>query len=111
MIDRQSHISYIITVLITVQTCLMHGLALTTGSRSQQAMHAGGTQQLLRGNPYYDAMSTLTDMAMHEYDQSGEIFPIHFTCLGWEAIAVKVTNDPFILSAFLTPELLNYAHG
>jgi hypothetical protein len=62
---------------------------------------AGGTQPLAPGNAYFDAMSTLTDMAIHDYDQSGEIFPIHYTCLGWEAIAVKVTGDPFILSAFL----------
>jgi hypothetical protein len=68
---------------------------------TDMAEYAGGAQNLVQGNPYYDAMSMLTDMAMHEHDRSGESFPIHYTCLGWEAIAVKVSNDPFIQSAIL----------
>jgi hypothetical protein len=45
-------------------------------------------------------MAYLTDLAMQAFDRSGkkEVYPIHFTCLGWEAIAVKVTSDPYILS-------------
>jgi hypothetical protein len=59
---------------------------------------AGGAQDLQAGNEYYDTMSLMMDMAMKEFDSSGEVFPIHFTCLGWEALAVKLTDNPDILS-------------
>lgn len=48
-------------------------------------------------------MSLLTDLAMAAYDTDGEVFPIQYTCLGWEAAAVKFTNNPYILSARLPP--------
>lgn len=44
-------------------------------------------------------MSFLTDLAMQAYDEDGEVFPIQYTCLGWEAAAVKFAKDPYILSA------------
>jgi hypothetical protein len=43
-------------------------------------------------------MSFLTDLAMQTYDEEGEVFPIQYTCLGWEAAAVKFSDNPYILS-------------
>ena len=63
----------------------------------------GGSQDLGPGNTYYDAMSLLTDLAMQQHDETGEVFPIHYTCLGWEAAAIKFSNDLYILSAPLLP--------
>ena len=60
---------------------------------------AGGAQDLRPGNLYYDTMSHIMDWAMEDYDRTGEVFPIHFTCLGLEAVAVKVARNPYILSA------------
>lgn len=60
---------------------------------------AGGAQDLRPGNAYYDTMSHIMDWAMADYDSTGEVFPMHFTCLGWEAVAVKVARNPYILSA------------
>eukprot|EP00892_Ulva_mutabilis_P007888 jgi/Ulvmu1/5471/UM023_0007.1 len=60
----------------------------------------GGSQDLGPGNSYYDAMSLLTDLAMQQHDATGEVFPIHYTCLGWEAAAIKFSNDVYILSNF-----------
>ena len=48
-------------------------------------------------------MSLFTDLAMDAYDNEGEVFPIQYTCLGWEAAAVKFTNNPYILSEPLPP--------
>ena len=62
---------------------------------------AGGKQELKPGNMFYDAMVLLTDWAMEDYDSNGEIFPIHYTCLGLEAIVVKVDGDDSSMSAAL----------
>ena len=62
-------------------------------------MAAGGGQDLRPGNPYFDTMALIMDWAMADFDATGEVFPIHFTCLGWEAVAVKVAHNPYILSA------------
>ena len=51
-------------------------------------------------------MAVMTDLAMQDFDERGEVFPIHYTCLGWEAIAVKVTSNPYILSARSVPPLV-----
>ena len=67
--------------------------------RQRPACGAGGAQDLREGNCYYDAMAHMVRWAMHDYDTTGEVFPIHFTCLGWEAAAVFVTDNPYILSA------------
>ena len=64
---------------------------------------AGGGQDLRPGEEFFDAVSLLTDLAMAAYDTDGEVFPIQYTCLGWEAAAVKFTNNPYILSARLPP--------
>jgi hypothetical protein len=56
------------------------------------------------GEEFYDAVNLLTNLAIHAYDSNGEVFPIQYTCLGWEAAAVKFTNNPYILS--VSPPLL-----
>lgn len=85
-------------------------LHLTPPLRQPQALCAGGAQDLRPGNPYYDTMSLFTDLAMQDFDERGEVFPIHYTCLGWEAIAVKVTDNPYILSASPIPCLCSHSH-
>jgi hypothetical protein len=62
---------------------------------------AGGSQDLRPGQEFYDAVSLLTDLAINAYDRDGEVFPIQYTCLGWEAAAVKFTSNPYILSTVL----------
>lgn len=44
-------------------------------------------------------MALLTGLAMQQHDESGEMFPIHYTCLGWEAASIYFSNDIYILSA------------
>jgi hypothetical protein len=44
-------------------------------------------------------MALIMDWAMQDFDDRNEVFPMHFTCLGWESVAVKVTANPYILSA------------
>ena len=77
-----------------------------------QAQHAheyaGGAQDLRPGNCYYDAMAHIMDWAMADFDLTKEVFPIHFTCLGWEAVAVKVTQNPYILGSFYSFFLSHY---
>lgn len=58
----------------------------------------GGGQKLAPGEEFYDATSLFTDLAMEAYDIHGEVFPIQYTCLGFEAAAVKFSNNPYIVS-------------
>lgn len=53
------------------------------------------------------------DLAMEAYDKDGEIFPIHCTCLGWQATAVKFSGgNPEILgTAPLTFSFLCILHA
>lgn len=65
------------------------------------AMCAGGNQDLRPGNKYFDAVSHMMDLSMKVYEEKGEVFPIHFTCLGWQLAAVKFSENPDILSTIL----------
>ena len=81
-----------------------YSFSSTNSTYFRQARHtheyAGGAQDLRPGNCYYDAMAHIMDWAMADFDLTKEVFPIHFTCLGWEAVAVKLTQNPYILGSF-----------
>jgi hypothetical protein len=62
----------------------------------------GGDQDLRPGNCYYDAMALIMNWAMQDFDAVKEVFPMHFTCLGWESVAVAITHNPYILSTPLS---------
>ena len=59
----------------------------------------GGSQPLSPGHPYYDTTKLLLDMTIHENDE-GTSFPLHGTCLGFEALAVAVAGNYSILQDF-----------
>ena len=59
----------------------------------------GGSQILSAGHPYYDTTKLLLDMTIKEND-NGVSFPLHGTCLGFEALAVAVTGNASILQDF-----------
>jgi hypothetical protein len=59
----------------------------------------GGSQTLSPGHPYYDTTKLLLDMAIKEND-AGTSFPLHGTCLGFEALAVAVTGNYSVLQDF-----------
>lgn len=59
----------------------------------------GGGQNLSPGHLYYDAVKYLLDLTIQE-NENGEIFPMHGTCLGFEALAVAASGNTSILSTF-----------
>ncbi len=59
----------------------------------------GGSQILSPGHPYYDMTKILLDMTIDANDE-GTSFPLHGTCLGFEALAVAVTGNYSILHDF-----------
>lgn len=52
-------------------------------------------------NLYHDAVVLFTKWAMEDFDETGEIFPIHYTCLGLESLVVFVEQNRDTLSALL----------
>jgi len=56
----------------------------------------GGSQSLEPGHPYYDATKLLLDLTIEENDK-GVHFPLHGTCLGFEALAVAVSGNYSLL--------------
>lgn len=61
--------------------------------------YAGGKQDLKEGNLYHDAVVLFTKWAMEDFDRTGEVFPIHYTCLGLESLVVFVEQSRDTLSA------------
>lgn len=59
----------------------------------------GGGQVLSPGHPFYDAAEHLLAMALDANDR-GDYFPVHGTCLGFEALAVVVSGNDTILGTF-----------
>ncbi|KAI8110154.1 hypothetical protein M9435_001833 [Picochlorum sp. BPE23] len=59
----------------------------------------GGGQDLSPGHPFYDAVKYLLDLTIEENDK-GVLFPMHGTCLGFEAIAIAATGNTSILGRF-----------
>ena len=59
----------------------------------------GGSQTLSPGHPYYDTTKILLDMTIGANDK-GVSFPLHGTCLGFEALAVAVTGNYSVLQDF-----------
>jgi len=52
----------------------------------------GGGQPLEPGHTFYDAASVLYKLAIKAND-AGDFFPIHGTCLGFEALAIIASGD------------------
>lgn len=59
----------------------------------------GGGQELSPGHAYYDIVKTLFDMTVQENDR-GVHFPMHGTCLGFEALAVAASGNTSVLTTF-----------
>ena len=59
----------------------------------------GGSQTLSAGHPYYDATKLLLDMTIEEND-NGVVFPLHGTCLGFEALVVAVSGNSSVIRDF-----------
>ena len=57
---------------------------------------AGGAQNLVPGNSYYDTQALYTHLATEAF-ANGDIFPIHFTCLGFEAASINFSQNYTIL--------------
>lgn len=59
----------------------------------------GGGQVLSPNHPFYDAVALLVDLGKAAND-AGDYFPIHGTCLGFEALAVVAANNASVLTNF-----------
>ncbi|KAL4856809.1 Gamma-glutamyl hydrolase A [Chlorella vulgaris] len=59
----------------------------------------GGAQDLRPGQPFFDTVSQLVDLAIAANDK-GNYFPVHGTCLGFEALAIVASANHSILSEF-----------
>ncbi|KAL4537262.1 hypothetical protein Ndes2526B_g04834 [Nannochloris sp. 'desiccata'] len=52
----------------------------------------GGSQDLKAGNPYFDTAELLFKLTLEANDK-GDYFPLHGTCLGFEALAILAANN------------------
>lgn len=59
----------------------------------------GGGQELSPGHAYYDAVKLLFDWTIEE-NKKGVYFPMHGTCLGFEAVAVAASGNASVLATF-----------
>ncbi|BDA45120.1 Gamma-glutamyl hydrolase [Coccomyxa sp. Obi] len=59
----------------------------------------GGGQNLSPHHPFFDTTSLLLNLTLAAND-AGDFFPLHGTCLGFEALAVIVSGDGKVLSDF-----------
>jgi gamma-glutamyl hydrolase len=59
----------------------------------------GGGQDLSPGHSYYDTVKVLFDLTVKENDK-GILFPMHGTCLGFEALAVAASGNTSVLATF-----------
>ena len=60
----------------------------------------GGSQDLRAGNPYFDTASLLFHLTLEANDK-GDYFPLHGTCLGFEALAIIAgKNNESVVSDF-----------
>jgi gamma-glutamyl hydrolase len=59
----------------------------------------GGGQELSPGHAYYDAVKILFDLTIEE-NKKGVHFPLHGTCLGFEALAVAAAGNASVLATF-----------
>ncbi|KAK9799018.1 hypothetical protein WJX73_007185 [Symbiochloris irregularis] len=59
----------------------------------------GGAQALSPHHPFYDAVAVFVDLAKQAFDK-GDYFPIHGTCLGFEALAIVAANNASVLTEF-----------
>jgi gamma-glutamyl hydrolase len=57
----------------------------------------GGGANLSPGHPFFDAAHYLVDLALDANDK-GDYFPVHGTCLGFEALAIIVSHNTSVLS-------------
>lgn len=64
----------------------------------------GGSQDLRPGHPYYDSAELLLKLAL-EANDNGDYFPVHGTCLGFEALAIIASGNHSILSRFSAENL------
>jgi gamma-glutamyl hydrolase len=56
----------------------------------------GGSQNLSPGHPYYEATKFLLNLTVQDNDH-GVYFPLHATCLGFEALAVAVSGNTSVI--------------
>lgn len=59
----------------------------------------GGSQDLRPGQPFFDTVSQLVQLAVEANDK-GNYFPVHGTCLGFETLAIIASGNHSILSEF-----------
>ncbi|KAK9908388.1 hypothetical protein WJX75_007144 [Coccomyxa subellipsoidea] len=63
------------------------------------ALIPGGGQNLSPHHPFFDTSALLLNLSIAATD-AGDFFPLHGTCLGFEALAVIVSGDGRALSDF-----------
>lgn len=59
----------------------------------------GGGQNLSPHHPFFDTSSLLLNLTLAA-NSAGDFFPLHGTCLGFEALAVIVSGDGKVLTKF-----------
>lgn len=59
----------------------------------------GGAQNLRPGEPFFDVVSQLYDLALEANDK-GEYFPVYGICLGFETLSIIASRNHSILSDF-----------
>jgi gamma-glutamyl hydrolase len=59
----------------------------------------GGSQDLRSGNPYFDTAELLFKLTI-EANENGDYFPLHGTCLGFEALAILAAKNESLLADF-----------
>ncbi|KAL4434657.1 hypothetical protein ABPG77_002780 [Micractinium sp. CCAP 211/92] len=59
----------------------------------------GGAQNLRPGEPFFDVVSQLYDLAIEANDK-GEYFPVYGICLGFETLSIIASRNHSILSDF-----------
>ncbi|KDD74766.1 hypothetical protein H632_c1088p1, partial [Helicosporidium sp. ATCC 50920] len=64
----------------------------------------GGSQNLRPGNDFFDTVDLLFNLTLAAND-AGDFFPMHGTCLGFEALAVAASRNHSILTHFDAEDL------
>lgn len=59
----------------------------------------GGSQNLRPGEPFYDTVAQLYELAIEANDR-GSYFPVYGVCLGFETLAIVASGNHSILSQF-----------
>jgi gamma-glutamyl hydrolase len=82
---------------------ILHDMPPAEVARRFAAVNAvllpGGSQDLAPGHRYFDAAAQLYDLTLKAND-GGDFFPLHGTCLGFEAIAILASGNTSVLSSF-----------